>query len=261
LEPPERRQALGKDPVGVITLEARRQGGYLHLELADDGAGLDRDKIVARARERGLGDASGWDDRRVHALLFESGFSTAAAVTSLSGRGVGLDVVKRHVESLRGTVEVSGRRDQGTRFVLVVPISVALISCFAVEAAGQTFLVPGEAVRECVELRGDEGRSTGLLRLRDEALSWVRLGELFDLGRPTTRRQSVVVVEHGQRRAGLVVDQLLGERQTMVKPLGRLFQHARTVCGSAVLGRGQVALLLDVPSVVERACQPSAGER
>jgi two-component system chemotaxis sensor kinase CheA len=261
LESPEKRAAAGKDPLGVLKLSARREGGHLSLILSDDGAGIDKQKLIARAVERGFTDAPTWDERRLFRLLFESGFSTASQVTELSGRGVGLDVVLRHVQSLRGEVEISSEPGRGTAFHLRVPITVALLSCFAVDAAGETFLLPSDTVRECVELPGGAPRSTGLLNLRGEPLAWVRLSELFDLPGGEAGRSSVVIVEHGQKRAGLVVDRLLGEQQTMVKPLARLFRRADGVAGSAVMGTGRVALVLDVASVVRRASETSAGGR
>jgi two-component system chemotaxis sensor kinase CheA len=255
IEPPAQRERDGKEPVGTLRLSARRESGRLHLELADDGAGLDRERILARAKERGLTVDPG-DERRILSLVFEAGFSTAARVTALSGRGVGLDVVKRQVEALRGTVEIASQRGRGTSFHLRVPITVALVNCLAVDAGGETFLLPGEAVEECLSLDASEqARATGLLNVRGEALSWIRLADLFELGSTPAARSSVVVVRHGERRAGLVVDELIGEQQMMVKPLARLFQRAGTVSGSAVLGSGRVALLLDVRSVVQKACQ------
>jgi two-component system chemotaxis sensor kinase CheA len=261
LEPPEQRIAAGKDEVGTLALSARRSGAHLVVELADDGAGIDRERIRARAIAAGRADASGWDAAQLDALLWEPGFSTAERVTDLSGRGVGLDVVKRQIESMRGNVQLVSTRGRGTRFRLRVPISAALVSCFAVASGGEVFLLPAESVRECVELRGHDGGSQ-LHNLRGEALAWVRLDELFAMPceAEAQARESLVVVQHGSRGAGLVVERILGEQLLMVKPLARLFQHAGTVSGSAVLGSGRVALLLDVPQLVDQA-RRSWGER
>jgi two-component system chemotaxis sensor kinase CheA len=253
LEAPEARERAGKDPVGTIKMVVRREGGHLHLTLSDDGVGIDRARLAKRASERGFGDTSGWDDRRLFGLLFEPGFSTAEKVTELSGRGVGLDVVLRNVQQLRGAVEVTTEAGRGTAFHLRVPVTVALLSCFAVESGGETFLLPSDTVRECVELTGEAPRRSGLLNVRGEPLAWVRLGELLELSGQSTGRASVVVVEHGEKRAGLVVDRLVGEQVAMVKPLMRLFRNADAVSGSAVLGSGRVALMVDVAQVVRRA--------
>jgi len=260
LETPAERAAAGKNATGAIRLRTHREGGHLVLTLSDDGRGIDRARLCRRAAERGFGDVSSFDDRRLHALLFEPGFSTADEVTELSGRGVGLDVVLRHVQSLRGTIEVETRAGQGTTFHLRVPLSVALMSCFVVESGGETYLLPSDAVRACVELADAGERATTVMSLRGEPLACVRLGELFGAA-TAAARPSVVVVEHGRLRAGLVVDRLVGEEEAMVKPLSRLFRRAEVVSGSAVLGTGRVALVVDVASVIRRAAEPIGGGR
>ncbi|HXU74164.1 MAG TPA: chemotaxis protein CheW [Polyangia bacterium] len=260
IEAPERRVAAGKDAVGLIRLRAHREGGQLQVTLADDGGGIDRGRVVRRAAERGHGDVSRWDDRRLYGLLFEPGFSTADDVTELSGRGVGLDVVLGHLQALRGRVDVETAPGDGTAFHLRVPITVALLGCFAVEAGGETYLLPSDAVRACLEL-GDAGDgATAVVNVRGEPLACVRLGEMFGAA-TAAARPSVVVVEHGRERAGLVVDRLVGEQQTMVKPLARLFRRAEVVSGSAVLGSGRIALVVDVASVIRRAAEQSGGGR
>jgi two-component system chemotaxis sensor kinase CheA len=261
LETPEARVAAGKDAVGTLRLSARRESGHLVLALSDDGAGIDRARLIRRAAERGFGDVSSWDARRLQRILFEPGFTTADEVSELSGRGVGLDVVLRRVEALRGSVEIETEAGRGTAFFLRVPITVALLSCFAVEAGGDTFLLPSDAVRACAELDdAGEERATRVMSLRGEPLPCVRLAELFGAD-SAAERPSVVVVEHARQRAGLVVDRLLGEQQMMVKPLARLFRRAEVVSGSAVLGTGRVALVVDVASVIRRASETFGGGR
>jgi two-component system, chemotaxis family, sensor kinase CheA len=258
VEAPAVRAARGKDACGTVSLRASRETGSILVEVADDGAGLDRARIVETARERGLveGDASSLTDSEVHHLIFEPGFSTAREVSDVSGRGVGLDVVRRSVEALRGSLTVRSREGEGTTFTIRLPLMLTIIQGFGLEVAGETLVVPLESVVECLDLpepgrRGEN--ATGLIDLRGEPLPFVRLRRHlgFVEGRPS--REQVAVVQHRERRVGLVADSLLGESQAVVKPMGRLFKHVGAVAGSTILGNGRVGLLLDVASVVEDA--------
>ena len=257
IESPAARAAAGKDPIGTITLRAFRDGGSLVLEVADDGAGPDRQKILARARETGLlPDGALPSDADILRLIFEPGFSTADTVSDLSGRGVGLDVVQRNVTSLRGTVAVAGEPGLGTRITLRLPLTLAVIAGLSVGVGGETFVVPLDAVVECLQLSpGDrpheDGR--GVVNLRGQSLPFVSLSRLFGAGAPSsgTERQ-VVVVKTEEGMAGLAVDAIHGDGQTVVKPLGRMFRGAVGVSGATILGDGRVGLILDVGAIVRR---------
>jgi two-component system chemotaxis sensor kinase CheA len=255
LEPPARRRARGKDPVGTLRLRAQREAGHIAIELGDDGAGLDRERITERARQRGLAVGSArLSEAELQRLIFEPSFSTAETVTDVSGRGVGLDVVRRNVEALHGSVTVDSREGQGTSFTLRLPLSLAIINGFGVAVAGETYVVPLGVVIECLDLPPDNAwpDGQGVLYLRGEALPCLRLRRHFGLdGRAA--RESVVVVQHEGGRAGLAVDGLLGERQTVIKPLGALLQGLPGIAGSAILGDGRVAMILDVPGLLREA--------
>jgi len=250
------REALGKDPCGNVSLNAFRESGAIVIELTDDGAGLDRDQILAAARRRGLvgGEAESLSDSEVQRLIFEPGFSTSRSVTDLSGRGVGLDVVRRNVEALRGSVSVASRPGRGTTFTIRLPLSLAIIQGFGVETGGETFVVPLEAVVECLEQSAADGaRATGVINLRGKAVPYIRLRHRLGVGGAVPSREQVLVVHHRERRIGLVADRLLGQGQTVVKPLGPLFRRLPGLAGSTILGDGHVGLLLDVAALVEEA--------
>ncbi len=256
IEAPQARAAAGKRPDGMIVLSATREGGNILIEVSDDGAGLDRERILETARSRGLlaGDGAGLGEAEVHRFIFEAGFSTAAGVSELAGRGVGLDVVRRNVEALRGSLQVASHAGQGTRFTIRLPLTLAIIQGFAVAVGGETFVVPLENVVGCLELpKGGDGAATGVLNLRGEALPCLRLRNRLGVPGTAAGREHVLLVEHHKRRVGLVADELLGDTQAVIKPLGPLFQGLRGVAGSTLLGDGSVGLLLDVATIVDEA--------
>ena len=266
IEMPEKRLAAGKPEVGTILLHAHHEAGSVIIKVTDDGTGLDREAIAARAARLGL-DAS--DDR----AIFESGFSTSDEVTDLSGRGVGMDVVRRAIEALRGTIRVESRPGEGTTFTIRLPLTLAVIDGFGVSAAGETWVVPMSNVLECVELPpGDvRGQRSGVLLLRDEIVPYVRLRELFNVGRalqpaqdgsedPSHIRENILVVQHDGAKAGLVVDELHGASQAVIKPLGDYFAEVPGIAGSSILGSGRVALILDVRAILDRMEQEYATE-
>lgn len=255
LESPAERAAAGKATSGTIRLSAAYQAGRVLVELSDDGRGISLELIRERAREVFPElDLASLGEEELRQLIFEPGFSTAREVTELSGRGVGLDVVRRNVEALRGDLRMSSEPGRGTTFHISLPLTIAIIDGFSVAAAGQTYVLPLETVVECVELPVDHrtsGEDRGILSLRGHALPYVRLRELVEAKeeqRPT--RESVVVVRYSGREAGVVVDELLGEGQTVIKPLPRTCYGARGVSGATLLGNGEVALILDVPAIL-----------
>ena len=256
LEIPEVRRAAGKDPSGRIVLEAFHDSGNIVVRISDDGAGLDHAAILQQARNRGiLSEGSRLSESDIHNLVFQPGFSTAEKISELSGRGVGLDVVRRNVNALSGTVQVESRKGQGTTFTIRLPLTLAIIDGFAVRVDEETYVVPLHAVKECLELPAEKHCSEGggVLNLRGEALPYIRLRDLFGVGGRPPERERILVVEHQGGRAGLAADELLGEQQAVIKPLGRLFQGISGVSGSTILGTGRVALILDVPAICREA--------
>ncbi|HEX5745180.1 MAG TPA: chemotaxis protein CheA [Archangium sp.] len=256
METPEVREAQGKEPTGTLALRACHEAGNIIIHVSDDGAGLDRARILARARERGLvGPEETPEDDALFRLIFEPGFSTAERVTELSGRGVGMDVVKRNVEQLRGTITVDTAPGKGTTFGLRLPLTLSIIEGFSVGMGEETYVIPLEHVVECVELPPGECRPgrTGVFNLRGEPLPYLRLREHFSLGGEPPPRESIVVIGYGRRRAGIAVDTLLGQGQTVIKPLGKPCQGLPGLAGSTLLGDGRVALILDVPALLQQA--------
>lgn len=258
IESAEVRRARGKPATGRVILNAYHDSGSIVIEISDDGGGLNRERILKKALERGLIEPGhNLSDREIYQLIFEPGFSTVDQVTNLSGRGVGMDVVRRNINELRGSIELDSEEGKGTTIRIRLPLTLAIIDGFLVGVGASSYVVPLDMVKECVELRGEDmAKSTkGYLNLRGEVLPLVRLRELFDTretaGGP--RRENVVVVGYGDMKAGLVVDALHGEYQTVIKPLGPLFSGARGIGGSTILGTGDVALILDVPLLVHVA--------
>lgn len=269
IESAEVRAARGKPARGTVRLNAYHDSGSIVIEVGDDGGGLSREKILAKAIDRGLVEAGKvLSDQEIYALIFEPGFSTAEQITNLSGRGVGMDVVKRNITALRGTVSIDSDPGVGTTVSVRLPLTLAIINGFQVSVGNSVFVLPLEAVEECVEFREDTGHD--FMELRGQVLPFVRLRTLFDIQEAAATRQSVVVVRHAGQGFGIIVDRLLGEAQTVIKPLARMFAHLQGISGSSILGSGDVALILDVPALnqilsvsprteinKERSCSPT----
>ena len=257
IESQEKRLAAGKPARGRIELNAYHDSSSVVIEVIDDGGGLPYDKILAKAVAQGLVPANqALSEDEIAALIFRPGFSTADRVSNLSGRGVGLDVVARNIQALRGTVEIKSKPGQGSRFVIRLPLTLAIIDGFLTAVGKNYFIVPLDTVVECIELPTRCDRE--YLNLRGEVLPFLRLRDEFELdGEPSTR-QSVVVVQYAGHKVGLVVDRLHGEFQTVIKPLGPLFRHLRGIGGSTILGSGEVGLILDVPLLARRASRREA---
>ncbi|SOO31584.1 Chemotaxis protein CheA (fragment) [Xanthomonas citri pv. fuscans] len=251
IEPADVRVARGKPARGTVGLNAYHDSGSIVIQITDDGGGLNRDRILAKALERGLIEPGRQlSDRDVFAMIFEPGFSTAEKVTNLSGRGVGMDVVKRNITALRGTVEIDSATGVGTTISVRLPLTLAIINGFQVGVGKSVFVVPLDVVEECVEFTPDY--ASDYIDLRGSVLPYVRLRELFALGGKTPSRESIVVIRQGAQRFGLVVDTLLGEWQTVIKPLSKVFAQVKGISGSSILGSGDVALILDVPSLIQQ---------
>jgi len=255
IEPVDIRRARGKPERGTVRLNAYHDSGSIVIEVGDDGGGLDRDKIYAKAIERDIiAPGQNLSDHEIANLIFEPGFSTADQVTNLSGRGVGMDVVKRNITALRGSVDIDSRQGLGSTVYIRLPLTLAIIDGFLVRVGDTFFVVPLDMVVECIELsrRDGEGDESGYINLRDEALPYLRLRDIFREQGRRGRRENIVVVQHAGAKAGLVVDELQGEFQTVIKPLGKVFSKLQGISGSTILGSGEVALILDVPGLVQR---------
>lgn len=256
IEAPEVRRELGKEITGQVTLRARYVAGRIVIVLEDDGAGLDRNRILAAARARGkVAEGETPADEDLLQMVFEPGFSTAREVSESSGRGVGMDVVRRNVEALRGSVDISSTQGQGTRVTIQLPLTLAIIDGLLVRIVDQDYVIPIDSVIESLDLpeearTGDQGR--GVVAVRARPLPYVRLREIFRINGAEPARECLIVVQMGDAEAGLVVDEVFGKGQTVIKPLARIFQGLEGISGSAILGDGEVAMILDVPALLRR---------
>jgi len=255
IEPRAARLAKGKPEKAQVTLQAYHDSGSIVIEVSDDGGGLNRDKITKKAHERGLiGESQRLTDAEVYRLIFEPGFSTADHVSKLSGRGVGMDVVRRNIQALRGTIEVASRESVGTTVRVRLPLTLAIIDGLLVGVGPARYVIPLDMVLECVELPEAERQARmeeGHIDLRGQVLPYLRVRTLFRLTGEPGARENLVVVRYGGHKIGLVVDTLLGELQTVIKPLGRLFAGLKGFSGFTILGTGDVALILDVPGLIQ----------
>jgi two-component system chemotaxis sensor kinase CheA len=257
LEMPDKRRAAGKNETGTLRLEAFHRGGSIVVEIVDDGAGLNRDAIVAKALQKGLiQSAEGLSDDTVNELIFQPGFSTAATTTDLSGRGVGMDVVRRNVTDLGGSVAIKSRLGFGTTFTITLPLTLAIIDGLSAAVGEECYIVPLVSIVESVQLRADAVRSVvgggELFRFRNEYLPIVRLHEQF--GCPGAKQKIedglVIVVEADTGRVGLFIDGLIGQQQAVVKSLEANYRRVEGISGATILADGSVALIIDVAGLV-----------
>ncbi|TAN51452.1 MAG: chemotaxis protein CheA [Methylococcaceae bacterium] len=249
IENAETRALLGKPANGQIRLNAYHESGSIIIEVSDDGGGIDADKVLAKALANGLvAPTQTLTEKEIFQLIFEPGLSTAEKVSNLSGRGVGMDVVKRNVIALRGTVEVTSELGAGTTVTIRLPLTLSIIDGFLVMVGDSSYVLPLDSVVECVEFTEESrhGHEGNYVAWHEHVLSFVDLRELFKEKGPKAARQTIVVVQGGGQKIGLVVDQFLGEFQTVIKPLNKLFEKLHCVSGSTILGSGEVALILDV---------------
>jgi two-component system, chemotaxis family, sensor kinase CheA len=258
IEKPEARERAGKPKAGVIKLAARHSGAYVLIQVSDDGKGLDREAIRSKAIERGLILASqDVTDQELFQLIFEPGFSTAKKVTTVSGRGVGMDVVKREIDALGGSAHLSTAVGAGMTVTLKIPLTLAIIEGLLVRIGGEFFVVPLSSVDGCIEIRRDELASLGHKRIvsyRDELVPFVLLRDFFEFGEDAVvsgaeaepEIEQMVIASAQEYRVGLVVDQVIGDYQTVIKPLGRMYRDVDGVSGATILGDGRVALIIDV---------------
>ncbi|HEY1500768.1 MAG TPA: chemotaxis protein CheA [Acidobacteriaceae bacterium] len=257
IEQPEDRAAQGKRPTATIHLAARHSGASVLIEVSDDGAGIDGDAVRARAIERGLTTADApLSEAEIFAFIFEAGFSTAKEVTDVSGRGVGMDVVRQRVESLRGSIDVTSKRGAGTTVTLRLPLTLAIIDGLLVKVGDECFVLPLASTLECIELTREEVEQANgkhVANVRGEIVPYIRLRQYFGVKTQQPEREQIMVVECEEGRCGLVVDQVLGNCQTVIRNLGRLYRYVQVVSGATILGNGSVALILDPQRLVQEA--------
>jgi two-component system chemotaxis sensor kinase CheA len=257
IEPADVRKAAGKRPQARLALSAYHQGGHIVIEIADDGKGLDTERIKARAIARGLiAPGASPSPEEIHALIFEPGFSTAEKVTEISGRGVGMDVVRRNIDALRGRVEITTEAGKGTTFIIRLPLTLAVLDGLIVGVGRERFVMPTTGVRESLrplpsQVHNVQG-APRLVQVRDSLLPLVSLGGLFGLPHEADPcKATVVVIEDAGSRVGLVVDALLGKQEVVIKTLGETFASVRGLAGGAILGDGRIGLILDAHGIVE----------
>ena len=263
IEMPDQRRAAGKPEEGIITLAASHRGGNIVIEISDDGRGLHREKILAKARSSGLDAPDSLADAEVWQLIFAPGFSTAETITDVSGRGVGMDVVKKNILALNGHVDLSSRPGEGMRVTIRLPLTLAILDGMSIAVAGEVFIVPLAAVVESLQARPEDvmtvGHAARVLRVRKEMVPIVDLHELLRLPRQVGgERQLCILIESEGRKLALGVDDLLGQQQVVVKSLEANYRRVPYMSGATILGDGRVALILDAADLVRRSAPAAA---
>ncbi len=256
IESAEEREERGKARSGTISLTAFHEAGTIVIEITDDGRGLNYQKILQKARERGIaGEDREYSATEIQQFILQPGFSTADTVTELSGRGVGMDVVKKNIEALRGTIRIYSEEGKGTTMRIALPLTLAIIDGFLVRSESQRFIIPLEAIKECIDFRQDAEKKSEyesqLFNLRGEVLPYVRLKQIFHIPGKQIDRESLVVIQWGAARIGIVVDEPLGEYQTVIKPLNGFLSGIPGLGGATILGDGDMALIVDIQGIVE----------
>ncbi len=264
IEPPEVRLRSGKPSHGTIRLTAAHHGAHVVISIIDDGKGLDTEAICRKARERQIiGADRELSDKETFALIFAAGLSTAAKVTDVSGRGVGMDVVKREIDSLRGTIDIESERGRGTTIALSLPLTLAIIDGLLVDVESDRYVIPLSAIEECLELTPDRFATCtdrNVIQLRGSPIPLIRLRDAFHIPSPRPPLEKTVVVSVGDLRVGIVVDHVIGNHQTVIKSLGRLYRNADCISGATIMGDGNVALILDLAGLIRCSQTDEAGE-
>jgi two-component system chemotaxis sensor kinase CheA len=260
IETPDIRTANGKSETAIVKLEAYHDSGSIVIEITDDGAGLNPEILTAKAIENGIISANQQLTLpEIHRLIFAPGFSTAKAITNISGRGVGMDVVNKNIDALRGQISVNSELGVGTSFTIRLPLTLAIIDGFQVKVGKSSYVIPLDLVEECIALDEQQAKKGEYINLRGEVMPYIHLSEVFsdeDSLNSTLDKQghryNIVVVEYAGQKAGLVVDELLGEHQTVIKPLGKVFENLKGISGATILGSGEVAMIIDVPGLIKQ---------
>lgn len=250
IESPEERAAKGKNPQGTIKLTARHAGAFVLIIISDDGAGLNKDKIYSKALEKGLvPPGTNPSDSEIYDMIFLPGFSTADKVSSVSGRGVGMDVVKKDIAALSGSVSIESRPGQGTDFILKIPLTLAIIEGMMVQIGSEMYIIPLANIVECIEFNPETTESNRIcshINARGEFLPYINMRMWFEIDEPLPPTQQVVIVNDQDSKVGIVVDKVIGNHQTVIKPLGELYKTVEGLSGATILGDSSVALILDV---------------
>lgn len=259
VETPEVRLSKGKPRMGTVNLSAYHEGNHVVIEIKDDGAGMDPEKLKRKAIEKGVitvDEAKNMDDKQAFSLIFKAGFSTAEKITNISGRGVGMDVVRTNIEKLNGIITIDSKINEGSTFYLKLPLTLAIIQALLVEVAGETFAIPLASVVETVRITNEEIHSfegSEVLKLRDRVLSLIRLDEAFALDELEQDEIYVVVVALAEKQLGFIVDKLIGQEEIVIKSLGDYLGGNPGIAGATITGDGRVRLILDVAGVIEVA--------
>jgi two-component system chemotaxis sensor kinase CheA len=257
VENPEARVAAGKPRQGTVHLAAQHSGDSVLITITDDGAGLDKERIRAKAVEKGIIPATAeLSDKEIFAQIFAPGFSTAQKVTSVSGRGVGMDVVKRAIDALRGTIELASTPGKGTTISIRIPLTLAIIETLLVQIASDRFLIPLALVDECVLLTREQvalSHGSNLAPVRGRLIPYLPLRERFGIAGKRPDIEQIVITRIDGVAVGVVVDNVIGEHQTVIKSLGHAYKNVEGVSGATVLGDGSVALILDIPHLTRQA--------
>ncbi|TGM59862.1 chemotaxis protein CheA [Leptospira adleri] len=251
IETSEERIKKGKPPAGKLRIQASHGTGSILISITDDGKGLDAERIVSKAISKGLiGKDQILTESEIYSLIFQPGFSTVEQVTNLSGRGVGMDVVLRNIESLRGSVQIQSTKDQGSSFLIRLPLTLAIIDGFLVKASGSNFIVPMQLVRETVESRADlDDSASGTMNLRNELVPVLHLSRFLSIGSDQSVKENIVILEYEDRTFGIVVNELHGEVQSVIRPMAEIFKNVKCFSGTSILGSGEIAFILDVPGL------------
>jgi len=261
IEAPDIREKLGKPATGTILLAASQEGNYVTITIMDDGKGLDRDALIQRAISMGIlspEQARSLPDERVWELIFLPGVSTSTQISDISGRGVGMDVVRRNVEKIGGQIQISSTRNKGTKFIIRIPLTLAIIQALLVRVGRQTFAIPLSVIQETLRIRSEEISNIEgmeMFSLRQQTIPFIRLSSIYR-GTGASDEQGkffVVMVQHGEFVAGLGVDALIGQQEIVIKPLAEYLTDQPGFAGATILGDGSIALILDIPSVMTRA--------
>ena len=268
VERPNERAEKGKSPVGKVKLNAYHQGGNIVIEIIDDGAGLDHNRLLKKAREKGLvREDEALSKEQIYQLIFMPGFSTAEVVSDVSGRGVGMDVVKRNIISLGGSIDIDSKLEVGTTFRVRLPLTLAILDGQTVKVGGEVYIIPLVSIMESIQIKQEMVRQVGgdmeVFKLRDEYLPIIRLHNIFDIENAVEEFANglLVVVEGSGQRVGLFVDELLGQQQVVIKSLDTNFKKMAGISGATILGDGSVAIIIDIPGLVNLASIQKQNEK
>ena len=256
VEMPDEREAKGKSRKGTVNLRTYTDSGSVVIEIEDDGAGINKDRLLGKAIENGIvPENHNLTEKEIFMLIFAAGLSTAQAVSDISGRGVGMDVVRRNIEDLRGTIDIESTTDKGSLITIRLPLTLAIIDGFLVQAGETKYIIPLENIQECIELTDeykDKMKGNDYINLRGEILPILDIRKYFkEESSSEELRENVVIVKYTNDVIGLQVDELFGEHQTVVKPLGDIFQNVHGISGGSILGSGEVSIIFDIPKLIE----------